>query len=438
MKRVRYILYIAVVSLLFMDTVLLAQHHSLGRDGYYKDIFMDSGVQLVSRKFLPSARHLQMEVETFWHVGNTLNDTLMQEKCFVGSEMDSNGILLYPDGAPRFKVVYVNGGLALYHARSLGAQGQERFREYVRGGGSYVGTCAGQYIATTGVYRKDGTFREWSDYFALWPGRSRDTFLEEIDFTMYMDETCPLLKYYDFGGDMKVDSIYHCNGGYASLGEGDPVPAGTEPLLRVDWNEPPEVGPSIDNQVCCWAYKPNDNSGRVILMSSHPEAVTTGERLHLMSSFFLYAIDGNGAVKVKGELLPGQFREMTKSTGDKEPLFTKIGDRQYHHFTVEIPKRTKKAIIVLEGYEGANNFDLTLAASHGEFAFHDKAGYMNVDLGCNKELIIENPQAGTWYVSVFCETTVTASEGENGVEYTGRTDVLNGVPYKVKAVLKRK
>jgi hypothetical protein len=51
-------------------------------------------------------------------------------------------------------------------------------------------------------------------------------------------------------------------------------------------------------------------------------------------------------------------------------------------------------------------------------------------------LELENPKAGVWYISVFCETTVTASEGKNGVEYTGRTDVLNGVPYRLKVELK--
>jgi hypothetical protein len=58
-----------------------------------------------------------------------------------------------------------------------------------------------------------------------------------------------------------------------------------------------------------------------------------------------------------------------------------------------------------------------------------------VGLGCNKTLVLDKPEAGTWYVSVFCETTVTVSEGDNGVEYTGRTDVLNGVPYKIKVQL---
>jgi hypothetical protein len=53
-------------------------------------------------------------------------------------------------------------------------------------------------------------------------------------------------------------------------------------------------------------------------------------------------------------------------------------------------------------------------------------------LGCNKTLVLKKPKAGKWYISVFCETTVTPDTGDNGIIYTGRTDVLNGVPYKIK------
>jgi hypothetical protein len=358
----------------------------------------------------------------------------MQHRCFVGTEMDSNGILLYPDGAARYKVVYVNGGLATRHGSSLGPDGRERFRQYVNGGGSFVGTCAGGFIGTTGIINVDNSFEVNQEYLHLWPGRTRDTYLAGKRFKMYMEPNSPLLKYYNYGGDLQVDSIFHNNGGYAALdvAAGDPVPAGTEPLLRVDWNEAPRKGPSIDNQVCCWAYKANEGAGRVILMSSHPEAITTGERMHLMSAFFQYAMDGNGAVAVKGNLVPGQVREMNKCTEDNDPAFTKIGDRQYHHFTVDVPKRTKKAVITLEGYEGADNFDLTLAVCKDEFAFHNKTVEKNVKQGCSKTIVLEKPEAGKWYISVFCETTVTPETGDNGVVYTGRTDVLNGVPYKIK------
>ena len=402
------------------------------RSGYYKDIFMDSGIKLTARKYLPSATHLEASIETFWRTQNTLRDTLMQQRCIVGTPEDVNGILLYPDGAPRFRVIYVNGGLATRHGNSLGPEGRERIRDFVAGGGSFVGTCAGGFIGSTGIIKVDDTFTPNEDYLAIWPGRTRDTYLAQKRFKMYMEENSPLLKYYDFGGDKQVDSIFHNNGGYAALDAGDPIPVGTEPLLRVDYDTIPPKGPSIDNQVTCWAYKAAPTAGNVILMSSHPEAITTGERLHLMAAFMQYAMDKNGDAVVKGELVPGQVREMNKSTEDALPAFTKIGDRQYHHFTVDVPKRSKKVVVTLEGYEGADNFDLTLAANEGDFAFHQATDRKIVSLGCSKRLVVEKPKAGKLYISVFCETTVYSHNGDNGVVYTGRTDVLNGVPYKIK------
>ena len=68
---------------------------------------------------------------------------------------------------------------------------------------------------------------------------------------------------------------------------------------------------------------------------------------------------------------------------------------------------------------------------------YDKTSIKNVSVGCNKKLVLKNPKAGKWYISVFCETTVTADNGEYGVIYTGRTDVLNGVPYKIKVEFKQ-
>ena len=50
----------------------------------------------------------------------------------------------------------------------------------------------------------------------------------------------------------------------------------------------------------------------------------------------------------------------------------------------------------------------------------------------NKSLEIKNPKPGKYYVSVFCATTVTSTMGKYGVEYSGRTDVLNGVPYVIR------
>ena len=53
------------------------------KDGFYKEIFMDSGVQLYARKNLIAAEFLKAEYEVFLRTTGTRNDTLMQHKCFV-------------------------------------------------------------------------------------------------------------------------------------------------------------------------------------------------------------------------------------------------------------------------------------------------------------------------------------------------------------------
>ena len=88
---------------------------------------------------------------------------------------------------------------------------------------------------------------------------------------------------------------------------------------------------------------------------------------------------------------------------------------------------------MLKGYAGEDNFDLTLCAKEREFAYTDNSQWKTDDKGCYKELVIERPKAGEWFISVFCNTTVSSFVDEYGTIYTGRTDVLNGVPYSIKA-----
>ena len=120
---------------------------------------------------------------------------------------------------------------------------------------------------------------------------------------------------------------------------------------------------------------------------------------------------------------------MNKATEDAVPEFTKIGDRQYHHFTIDVPKRARKLVITLEGADGV---DLSLAANPGSLAFLKDAFAKDESDGSSKTIMLKKPQQGKWYISVFCETAPDAEFGENGVAYTGRTDVLNGVPYRIK------
>lgn len=425
-----------------MATIAFQSHAQRSSYGYYKDIFMDSGINVNSLTDLPAARFLGATWEAFISAPHspmqlTLRDTLLQREMICGSEVDENGVLLYPDGEPRFRVIYMNGGKATAHGRSLTAAGRANMQQFIKNGGSYVGTCAGAYIASMGTIKKGEEAKPNDQYLHIWPGVVRGTALLKNHTAMSVEPGSPLLEYYDFGGDMRIDSLRHNGGCFAYYGKGQVIPNGTEILMRYIYDTVSvESKSQIHNEVASWAWKENELSGRTVVTGSHPEAVVAGERLEYMASMLLYAMDGNGFPTIKGELVPGQIRQMNKGTMDKDPAYTVVGDRQYHHFTVQIPAGCRRAEIVLEGYEGKEDFDLTLLANCGDFAFHKSADAQECSLGVSKTLVLDNPTPGKWYISVFCETTVDSRMGKYGTEYYGRTDVLNGVPYSLKVDLK--
>ena len=424
----------AVLVLLMAGTAAFAQPaaQKAGDKGYYKDLFMDGGCSLNSYPDLPAADWLGLSMEqlsTAPRLEMTSLDTLMQNYLLVGNRLDENGALLYPDGAPRFRVVYVNGGKALGHTRSLTAEGRERFRTYLKNGGSYVGTCAGAFMVALGSKRDTG-YVPRPDYLCLYPGWVVGTGLEKSATGMTVEPGSPLLRYYDFGGDMQIDSIRHNGGCYAYMDEN--VPAGTEILLRYI-GDTLKLKKSIHQKVSAWAWKENAQTGRIVAIGSHPERMVEGDRLELMAALLRYAMDGCGTPRLKGMLSNGETRKMVRTTGDNDPAFTRIGDRQYHHFAVDVPKGVKEIKVELTAPERwTDRFDLWLFADGTDFAFRDNARWKDVRHGTDKSFTIPVAKPGRYYISVFCATTVDTVDTYYGVQYTGRTDVLNGVPYLLK------
>ena len=403
---------------------------SRGR-GYYKDVFMDGGIALSSRKNLPATDYLGLTLDFFASAKSdelSPTDTLLQNNIFAGSKEDTNGWLLYPDGAPRYRMIYVNGGKAGKHLQSMSAAGRDNIRKFVAAGGSYLGTCAGAYAASSGAMGK-GEIKNADLYLGLWPGYVRGTKLTKSRTDMRIESDSPLLRYYSFGRENIVTEVYHNGGCYVADHDMTKFPKGVEHLSRYVFEDTERV--SIDGTISAWSYKANEGTGRAISCGSHPEGVKDGDRLNYMSAMMLYAMDGNAAPQPKGELKANDLREMNKRTEDNAPEYTRIGDGQYHHFTVNVPSGCDKMVVSLEGYEGENNFDLVLFGKRGELAYSDKASHKTKEKGCNKQLVVKAPSAGVWYLSVYCATMVDSVEGEYGTEYSGRTDVLNGVPYSI-------
>jgi hypothetical protein len=384
------------------------------KEGYYKVLFMDGGVELTSRTSLPAADYLGISME---HLAT--DETDLQSSVMISNANDDNGRLLYPDGEPRFRAIYSNGGKATLHGTSLGETGRNRVRTFYYNGGSFTGTCAGAFIASL----SSGSTGTNESYYHIWPGRTKTTDLFDTYTGHYIESGSPLLNYYNFGGDMYIANVYHNGGCYARTTID--YPANTEILLRYNYSSK-----AMHQEPSCWAYREDSDSGRVCVIGSHPEGVTGGERLQLMAAIILYALDGQGNVNVKDTLTNGVTRYMDKSTADNDPAYTKIGDKQYHHFQVEIPEGASELVVTLDGDTG---YDLNLYVNSGNFAFNSTAGYKDVSSGAYKVITISNPGQGTWYIGVECATTVNAEKSTWGFEYYGDLSVLNGVAYSITA-----
>lgn len=381
---------------------------------------MDGGVNLTSRTSLPAADSLYLSMEYI-----ATSYITVQESVMISNVRDANGVLLYPDGEPRFRAIYTNGGSATSHGESLGASGRQIIRTYFENGGSYTGSCAGAFISSLGTATELGTSSNRVGYYHLWPGYACSTGQSDIRTGHFITQDSPLLKYYDFGGDNYVRDVYHNGGCYAYEPN---MPSGTEILARYDY--PSSLQMHLNASV--WAYKDGDSSeeGRVVVTGSHPEGISSGERLDLMSAILNYALEGVGESHVKSELSNRRTRRMDKSTEDNDPDYTKIGDKQYHHFIVNLPEETTSLTLSVTGDD---RYDLSLYVNLDDFAFDSNALYKDISEGANKEMVLNNLPGGTYYVSVECKTTVTALKGSDSYEYINNLEVLNGVAYTIRA-----
>lgn len=398
----------------------ISEFHLLEEDvqnqSFYKDIFLDAGISLNSRKTLAAAQYLGLSLEGVClpYSNASSQDKDLQTAIISGNSDDLNGRLLYPDGQPRYRLLFVNGGNSNLHGQSLDKNGMNNMRSFVKNGGCYVGTCAGAFFASNGV---DGR-ADYPYYLSVWPGMMQHTGLRDTQSGMFIEQESPLLRYYDFDGDHYVDSVRHNAGGY-------PVdfPLMTEILARYDFPKK-----SFHRKPCIWAYKESYRTGRVVLTGSHPEVVNDGERRDLAAAMMLYALDGVGVTTLKGYLKNGEERVMDKKTSDYIPAYTRIGDLQTHHFATYIPSDAKNVRVEVSSN---SKCDLALMMNQGTYAFFDEAKYRSSFSGASQRLFFSSIPSGLWFIGVQCLTTVTVKETDYGQEYSGNLEVLNGIPYKI-------
>ncbi len=381
--------------------------------GFYKDVFMSGGKNLTSRKTLPAAESLGLDYE--YYAGA---DVARQNQLLVGSPSDENGVLLYPDGAPRFRLLYVNGGSATRHGKSLTEAGRDRLRQFHRGGGSYCGSCAGSFLSGRNVDQRD---EPRLGYLHIFPFNTLNTGIKKTPIDHVIPADSPLLRYRDFGSDNAVPGVYHNNGNWLRV---DQEMDGVEVLARYDHPDH-----KIDQGAAIWAYRAAPAAGRIVNIGCHPEASREGERLALTEACFLHALAGTGQPQLKATLDYGQPRTMDRTWGDQKPELARIGDRQYHHFAIDVENEETATTVKVSSDD---DVDLHLFLSPDGLAFRRAATVLDVRPGSTKS-IQRSLTPGRWYVSVYCATAVeTMNDPDAGFHrYVGDRHILNGAPYTI-------
>jgi len=344
--------------------------------GFAADLFIDGGAGLSSRR-LYAADSLGLTADQL-----LTSSTSRTRSAIAGNAADENGALLYPDGQPRYRAIFVNGGRASTHGRRLGATGRDRIHDAVLAGMSYSGSCAGAYLIRDTYYGLD----LWAGSMGHNSGRKG-----------YMSVTFPDLDHpftqilIDRAGTNTIRNIAHYYG--PVFKETYRHPAGTD-FLGTIYYASSALYRSRGTPYLI-DYKPTDAAGRIVVQPSHPEYYRSGSKLHLMEAEILYALTGAQSIPdLKGTLPVNEFTTMDAPT-------EKVGDDQYHRWTIDVAPGTEQLTIALEG--NAQLFVQPGAPAHAG-AYSHAGDYVT----------IADPAAGTWHVSVH-----------------GNHDIRNGTPYRL-------
>jgi hypothetical protein len=374
-------------------------------EGFYKDVFQDEGTQI-------NGGNLEIDCAYIGYSQEHLNteDKTFQATIMIKNTDDANGYFLYPDGMPRFAIIYYHGGM-MGHATDLGAEGIKLVRKHYFNGGCQFGSCAGSYMLSNNA-----------SWFNIWPGKMTGNNVSGTPIDKIIPKNSPLIGRNGIKEGDIIPGVYHNNGG--SVDTAKPYPAGT---VFCTFHNSGTMKGFAD----IWSWKDHDSTGRVAGSTGHPEGSTKQDQVRYFSALMLYLTDCLGKPRIKSTLKNGASVIMDKKWEDNSPQNTMIGDKQYHHFILDC-KSAKNVKIKVTGKEG---FDFHLFVAKDTFAFKQKAAFADTAAGAAKLISIDNLDNGKWYVGVKLNTTVTADTAATGFpKYSGKLEVLNGISYTITAV----
>lgn len=322
------------------------------------------------------------------------------------SEADANGILVYPDGTARVRLMIMPGGNSFFcmadvagvsemtpeaakNERAKFVEARKIPQEAFKTGMNYVGCCGGFFTATSGYDVPRALHTGWG----FWPGKVKNigpgkrTPFPDVVFDA-AQASHPLYKATQ-GGVLK--GMYY-NGG--PIGVLPDIPdteyfgkyqGGALTELAGDW--------------FCVSYKAKDNllGGRCVIATGHPE-VGHASFLQAMAD---YAVDHEYEVTVK-PLEAGK------------PVDAVAGDDQVQYYSLAV-ESGRKLTVTLTGL--GDNCDLYLRAGlPPTFKRHDLKS--TGDKKTDEKLAVATTKAGTYYFGVH-----------------GRHAVLNGAKYTLTATV---
>ena len=305
-------------KVLQMDNVAIVanqERREVNGRGFYKSLFVDGGMYLTSNvktSQLPAISYLGLGSDyEYFGSGNGAENQPYVRGVMAASPneaitwSDANGVLLYPDGEPRFRVFYSNGGTSYNHGPTLGDEGRSRIHDFYMNGGSYTGSCAGSFLGSTYVDRRNRyDSGDGGDYtYGIWPGNLNHTHIPinlsypSIYTGMKILPEAKELGYYQSISTLDtIEDTRHHGGSYL------PHDTYNKGLRAVELMSFQYAEKSVANDTCqyrpenlhrpmfiyqgkpadvvdsvsTWAYKKSNRSGRLVVTGSHPEGQSRG------------------------------------------------------------------------------------------------------------------------------------------------------------------
>lgn len=155
----------------------------------------------------------------------------------------------------KYDVVVLPGGTASTASKTLGEEGRKAIVDYVKGGGGYLGVCAGAYLATC---RKAGDLRLINAYPA---GGNFGDGMTRIRLTGEGQKL--------FGAKDELVDVYYANGPLLEFAEDKDLPKFTA-LALFETDLPKKTPPGLVKGKVAAACAPY-GKGRVFCFSPHPE-----------------------------------------------------------------------------------------------------------------------------------------------------------------------